>query len=75
MDYATIIALVLGMTQVFKQFGYSDRFTPIFAVLMGILINSVANIGGTVEQALWGIVAGLTAVGLYSGTKTVVTGK
>jgi hypothetical protein len=75
MDTITITAIVLGLTQVFKQFDFPKRFVPIFAIVMGILISFIATAGGVGEQALSGIVVGLMSVGLYSGGKTVITGK
>ena len=75
MDSTLIIALVIGLTQVFKMFDLSKRLTPVFAIVMGVLINMAFNAGGVWEQVLVGIIIGLTAVGLFSGSKTVITGK
>jgi hypothetical protein len=72
MDFAIVSAIVVGLTQVFKMFEFNERLTPVFAILSGVVINLVAGAGGVAEQALWGIVAGLAAMGVYSGTKTVL---
>ena len=75
METAFVIAIVIGLTQVFKMFGFNDRFTPFFAIVAGIGVTFVSTAGGVGEQVLWGIVAGLSAMGLWSGSKTVITGQ
>lgn len=72
MDIAMISAIVVGLTQIFKTFGFNERLTPIFALVAGVALNTLVGVGGVWEQALWGIVAGLTAMGFWSGSKAIL---
>lgn len=72
METAIIVAIVVGLTQIFKSFGWSEKLTPVFALLAGIGITFVGGGNGIGEQVLQGIIAGLTAMGAWSGTKTII---
>jgi hypothetical protein len=78
MDFALIVPIVTALTQVFKQFGFTDRLTPVFAILAGIAVvfmNGAGSGVGVWEGLLQGVVAGLSATGLYEVAKTSVVGK
>lgn len=65
------IALVTGLVEVIKRaFNLKTRYAPLVSVLFGLLVSFLfvqANISDTI---IAGIVIGLSACGLYSGTKT-----
>jgi len=46
-----------------------------FAILCGIGVAFVANLGGAWDVALQGLIVGLTAIGAYEVGKTTVLGK
>ena len=71
-----LIALIIGLTEVAKKIGLDNRWCPLVALALGIGLNfGLKFIGGQGSELLiGGIVAGLTAVGLYSGVKNTVTG-
>jgi uncharacterized membrane protein len=78
MDFAIIVAVVAGLTQIFKQLGWEGwphRLVPIFAIVAGIFISFLAVSGGIGEQIIQGIIAGLSAIGAYEVTKTSLIGK
>ncbi len=75
-----VVLLIIGLVEVAKQsFGMHVRWAPVLAVGIGLLIfalNQVANLYPVAREwynvLLWGVAAGLMAVGLYSGTKNAV---
>jgi hypothetical protein len=63
-----VATMVLGLTQAVKIAGLNSRFIPLSAVLLGVILSyMVAD-----TSVIGGIVAGLTACGLYSGVKSTV---
>jgi len=69
-----LIALIIGLTEVVKRLGLNTKWCPLLAVALGIGLNFLVKfIGGAGSELLiGGIVAGLTAVGLYSGVKNTL---
>lgn len=68
-----LIAIVVGLTQVVKAFVSDARFYPLISLVLAVAASFLlpqATIGATI---LAGLVMGLSASGLYSGTKTVVS--
>lgn len=74
----TIIVLagiVVGMTEIIKQMGINKKLIPLLVLVIGILITFIG--GDLIEIVKWqekvlvGLVLGLTAMGLYSGGKTL----
>ncbi|WFD11563.1 hypothetical protein [Tepidibacter hydrothermalis] len=67
-----ILSLIVGITQVIKTAGVPKRFAPLVSLVTGIVLcvfyeSSV----GMKKSILDGIIAGLTASGLFSGYKSV----
>lgn len=75
LEEAIILAIVVGLTEVAKRVGLVGRVLPLFAIVMGIGVAFVANLGGAWDVALQGLIAGLTAIGAYEVGKTTVLGK
>lgn len=66
------IPLVVGLVQVVKTLGLPSRFAPLASVLLGVGIEAL--VGGTIaHMVIVGAIVGLSAAGLYSGTKTTVS--
>ena len=68
-------ALILAIIQVIKKFGIMDRWIPVIAIGIGILINVLAKVIGLElwELILGGLTAGLASCGLWDfGKKTIV---
>ncbi len=64
-----LTSATLGLTQAFKIAGLPSRYSPIAAIIVGMIMN-LALAGLSAESAVTGMVIGLSAVGLYeSGTR------
>lgn len=70
---AEIGAVVLGVTEIIKSFGFPRKWLPVFAILLGVAIAMIdAYRSGTPDwflAAIRGIVVGATATGLYAAGK------
>ena len=64
-----LVPVIVGLTQVTKVSGLKSKWAPLLSIILGMLGAFVlAGVSGT--TGLGGIVAGLAACGLWSGTKT-----
>ncbi|HHV27928.1 MAG TPA: hypothetical protein GXX63_12145 [Tissierellia bacterium] len=75
MEYAgiAIIPLLIGLLEVFKKLGLNDKYVPIFSVILGIGTGIALFADGDLATGIiQGIFIGLSAVGLYSGTKNTL---
>lgn len=69
-----LIPLVLSITSLVKGFlsdEQSGKWSPVISALAGIA-GGLLTIGVTRQGILTGLIIGLTASGLYSGSKSVV---
>lgn len=68
-------AIVVGLVQIIKGLGLPSKWVPLIALVLGIAIAFVgrAFIPGdsTSEIVLYGLIMGLSSMGLYSGGKTI----
>ncbi|SMO55194.1 hypothetical protein [Melghirimyces algeriensis] len=72
-DDAMLIAVITGLVELFKDVGFPKRFAPLLALACGIAAGVFyVNPGDLTAGILSGIVMGLSAVGLYSGSKNMV---
>lgn len=68
-----IIPFILGIVELFKKAGVSKRFLPFIALIAGIAIGVVYVADFDWKQGvLIGAMLGLSASGLYSGTKNTM---
>ena len=74
--FLVLIPVVLGVVQAIKKLGMSSRFAPVLSIVLGIvgvwLSSDFVLTGAT---ALQGVIAGLSAAGLWSGVKRTVDAK
>lgn len=66
-----IIPILIGILEVFKKLGLPVKYVPVLSLLLGVLA-SVSVSGLAVENFIQGLVYGLSACGLYSGTKATL---
>lgn len=77
MEYAgiAIIPLVIGLLEMFKKAGLNEKYVPVVSVFLGLVAGLALFAGGDIKTGIvQGIYIGLSAVGLYSGTKNTVEG-
>ena len=68
------VAITVGLVEIVKRMAPSvKRFLPLFALAFGVILSFYYGV--TVENAIKGIVVGLTSVGLFSSAKGVKGGK
>jgi hypothetical protein len=70
-----LVGVVLGLVQVVKLAGMDSRFAPILSIVLGIAVEALASPlpFNARQMVLTGLAIGLSAAGLYSGTKTVIS--
>ncbi len=68
-----LIPLIMGLVELFKQVGISKKILPIISLTLGIVIGVVYLAEMDLKQGiLVGAMLGLSASGLYSGTKNTI---
>jgi len=66
-----IIPMILAIVELFKRIGLPAKFSPIIAAVLGLIIGIVYLDASVKESIIVGLMLGLSATGLYSGTKNV----
>lgn len=67
------IPVILGVVSLIKGLGLPSRFAPLASVILGLGVSFL--IGGTPFIVIMGgLIVGLSASGLYSGTKATIEG-
>lgn len=66
-----IVPVIVGLVQVAKDIGVSNRYAPIASIVMGVGLIALTGVN-LQTMIVQGIIAGLAASGLYSGGKSVV---
>ncbi len=69
-----IIPLILGLVELFKRAGVSNRLSPFVAVILGVLAGIFYITTDIKQGIIIGLMLGLSASGLYSGSKNFVQG-
>ena len=68
-----LIPILVGVNQVLKTLGIPKRFVPITSILLGVGISFIVpGVATTFVAVVGGAVIGLSAVGLFSGTRAIV---
>lgn len=70
-SFLALIPVVIGVVAVVRKVGLARRYAPLASIVIGILGCSLLG-GSWTEVILAGVIVGLSASGLYSGTKTTV---
>ena len=66
------IPVILGLVEVLKYSGLPTKYAPLASLILGV-VYGLTMVSQDVSGAILGIVAGLSASGLFSGTKAVTT--
>lgn len=67
-----IVPLIIGIVELFKRLGLPNKYCPIVAIVCGLGIGIFYLDVSIKEGILVGIMLGLSASGLYSGTKNIL---
>ena len=63
------VGAIVGLVQVAKMSGMSSRYAPLLSVVLGILYSFATDF--SFASGIKGVILGLSAAGLYSGTRTI----
>jgi len=74
MDIISISGIVLGLVAVFSQIGLPGRYKALVALIIAVAVTLLTE-GYTNGNLINGIIAGLTASGLWSGVKSMQSDK
>ncbi|MEW5921041.1 MAG: hypothetical protein AB1796_08915 [Bacillota bacterium] len=70
-----LVPVITGMVQLLKMSGLPKKYTPFMSLLMGVLAGFYYLAPDDPPRAVFlGVIVGLSAVGLYSGTKNTMEG-
>ena len=69
-QFLILVPIIVGLVQACKELGLTSRYAPLLSVLLGIA--GAFLLGSGSNAVLQGIVAGLSAAGLWSGTKATI---
>lgn len=70
-SFLALIPVVIGIVEVVKRVGLKAKYAPILSLVVGIGLAALIG-GGWSEVILGGVIVGLSASGLYSGTKAAI---
>ena len=76
MPQETYIPIILALTELAKRMGTPAKLAPVTAIVFGVImafLSAGMSIGTfSIEQALQGLVWGVSASGLWSGSKAII---
>lgn len=76
MEFLILSAIVVGFVECAKMAGLNTRYAPLLAILVSVgaifLYSFLEKMPLNWVMVQNGLIAGLSAVGLYSGVKTTV---
>lgn len=67
-----LVPATMGITEVIKSVGLPSKYAPVVSLGVGIILGVVTSPGEALRGVLTGIAIGLSASGLYSGTKALM---
>ncbi len=70
-NFAVLSGITLGITELIKKIGIDTKWAPLISIITGVGLAWLA--GYKMPNFIFaGLVMGLTASGLYSGTKKTI---
>lgn len=70
LNESIIIPIIIAVVELFKGLGVPTKFSALISVLVGVVVGLIYLHPGDVKYGIFdGVIYGLTAAGLYSGTK------
>lgn len=71
-DFTIMVPVILAVVSGVKQAGMPSRFAPVLSIVLGMGAFYFLADGEIGVRLFEGLVAGLSASGLYSGVKTTM---
>ena len=71
-DAKLLTPIIVALVEAIKQLGIPSKLLPWISMLLGVSFNIMLSAAISTEIVLMGIIFGLSACGLYSGTKAVL---
>lgn len=72
MEYVAGIPIITGVIEAIKRAGMPAQFSPLVAIILGIGYGFGVLQTFSFDAFLYGLMAGLAAIGVYEGAKTGV---
>lgn len=69
-----LIPATMGLVEVAKSAGLPSKYAPIVSLAVGTCLGIATSLDNIGRGVIVGIAIGLSASGLYSGTKTLTKG-
>jgi hypothetical protein len=66
------LGIILGLTSLLKGLGLPTKYAPTASLIIGLCLVYLTE-GVSATNTVLGLIAGLSASGLYSGTKATFT--
>ena len=66
-----LIPATMGLVEVAKQAGLPSKYAPILSLGIGVALGIATSLDNLQKGIITGIAIGLSASGLYSGTKAL----
>jgi hypothetical protein len=74
-DGLIIVPVIMAVSEMIKGLGFPTKFIPLINLALGLLAGFFAvPTESIVSSVVTGLVLGLSASGLYSGSKNVISG-
>lgn len=68
-----LVPVIMAVVELAKRFGLPRQVAPLVAVIVGLVFGFIYVAPGETGKAIFlGLVMGLSAVGLFSGSKNTV---
>lgn len=71
-DFTVIVPVIVALVSGAKMMGLPSKFSPLLSVVFGVVAFSFLGDGEMAPRIFEGLVAGLSASGLYSGVKATL---
>ena len=69
-----LIPATMGLVEVAKRTGLPSKYAPIVSLVIGTCLGVATSLDNIGKGVIVGIAIGLSASGLYSGTKALTKG-
>ncbi|MDD7433659.1 MAG: hypothetical protein SOW48_05700 [Peptoniphilaceae bacterium] len=76
LSFVILTAITVGLVEIVKKLMGDSRYVPLVALAVGVALaflgQAYTGAGAWQDSVLYGLVMGLSAMGLYSGGKSLM---